>query len=335
MDKAYLKQELINRGFTYTAEKLDYLLESNQFNEDISGILEECITPKSVLSDDVLILHKQISNLPVVHEEYKPFVIHDLLTILSEVFTLSEEQSAIYMEEDELEEAVVLYAEAVKGNHDAQLQLGHLYRLIDRDTWAFPWFKASANLGKNPEAFYWLGNYYYMGKVVKQDLEKTYLCYKESAELGYPDAINNYADMYLRGEYVEKDNRKALDLFMQAAEKGVPEAMYTLGYMYENGVGTEVDLEASNAWFKKSAIAGDVFAANRLGHEAVENGKGEEAISWYKMAAEQGDSYGEFNLGLCYENGIGTLVNLKKAKIWYQKAALKGDEQAKERLRGL
>lgn len=97
----------------------------------------------------------------------------------------------------------------------------------------------------------------------------------------------------------------------------------------------EVDMEESKRWFTESALFGDVFAANRLGHEAVEKGLGDEAISWYQMAADQGDSYGEFNLGLCYENGIGAHVNMKKAKYWYQKAALKGDDQAKQRLKEL
>ncbi|MEN2466198.1 tetratricopeptide repeat protein [Ornithinibacillus sp. JPR2-1] len=334
MDKQELQKELRNKGFTYTANNLQNIAFSNNPIVEIQQILNECISPNIELPDDIYMLYKQLHHVSSVQEDTKTIVIQDLRTIVMEIVMPSDEESIIYMEDEELDEAVSLYSEAANGDKDAQVQLGHLYRLIERNEWAFPWFNIAAQAG-NPEALYWLGNYYYMGKIVKKDLEKTFLCYEEAAEKGYPDAINNYADMYLRGEYVEKDNKRALKLFKKAAEHGVPEAMYTLGYMYENGVGTEIDLEESKAWFTKSALAGDVFAANRLGHEAVENGKGEEAISWYKMAAEQGDSYGEFNLGLCYENGIGTPINIKKAKIWYQKAALKGDEQAKERLKGL
>ncbi len=308
------------------------LAKSDKFVNDLKQILEESVPSNTEFPDDIYILFSQLTHIEEVKEEYKLLVIRDLKAILSEISNPTQDPSFIQMDDDELEEANHLYRHAVNGYEDAQVELGHLYRMIGREDWAFPWFEASANAG-NPEALYWLGNYYYMGKVVKQDIEKTYYSYKESAEKGFPDAMNNYADMYLRGEFVEKNPKRALELFRKAADNGVPEAMYTLGYMYENGVGTDVDLQKSKEWFKESALAGDVFAANKLGHEAVENGLGEEAISWYKMAADRGDSYGEFNLGMCYENGIGTPVNMKKAKIWYQKAALKGDVQAKEKLK--
>ncbi|WP_042147052.1 tetratricopeptide repeat protein [Paucisalibacillus sp. EB02] len=329
-----LQKELYNKGFINTAKQLENLIKSEDLIDNIQSIFKECVSPTQTFPDDINLLYKQLSNLTEVKGEYSPIITRNLLTTLIEIIKPTDELSIIYMEDEELEEAISLYQYAVIGNVNAQLELGHLYRNIEHDDWAFPWFEASAKAG-NPEALYWLGNYYYMGKVVGKDLGKTYFCYKEAAEKGYPDAMNNYADMYLRGEYVDKNANRALELFMQAAEKEVPEAMYTLGYMYENGVGTKSDLNESRSWYIKSALAGDVFAANKLGHEAVENGLGEEAISWYKMAADHGDSYGEFNLGHCYENGIGTPINLKKAKTWYQKAALKGDKQAKERLRVL
>ncbi|HWI50241.1 MAG TPA: sel1 repeat family protein, partial [Rummeliibacillus sp.] len=94
-------------------------------------------------------------------------------------------------------------------------------------------------------------------------------------------------------------------------------------------------LEKSKHWFTQSALAGDVFAANRLGHEAFQNDRGEEAIHWYQMAADKQDVDGEFNLGFCYESGMGTPINMKKAKYWYQRAALQGDEEAKRKLKEL
>lgn len=329
-----LRKELNNKGFTYTAVQLENVIKSDVNIDVLQSILKECISPTLYLPDDINLLYNQLSNLTNFSEEYRFIITRNLQEILMEIVTPTNGLSVIYMEDEELEEAIILYQNAVLGDVQAQLELSHLYKDIERDDWAFPWFEALGKAG-NAEALYWVGNYYYMGNVVEKDLKKTYLSYKEAAEKGFPDAINNYADMYLRGEYIEKDLTRALELFKQAAKKGVPEAMYTLGYMYENGVGTKMDLTKSRDWYTKSALAGDVFAANKLGHEAVEHGLGEEAISWYKMAADHGDSYGEFNLGHCYENGIGTPVNLKRAKTWYQKAALKGDKQAKDRLNKL
>ncbi|MCT2534687.1 sel1 repeat family protein [Aquibacillus koreensis] len=326
-----LQQELSRNGHSVAAELLANLTASDHFLEELSLILRECVASTSNLPDDMHILYTQLVHVTTFQKKYKPILLRDLEIILSETINPTNDPPVIYIDEQEEAEVISLYQKAFKGNADAQFQLGHFYKSIERGGWAFDWFQAAAEAG-SADALYWLGNEYFVGKVVEHDLEKTYFYYKEAAEKGHGDALNNYADMYLRGEYVEKDEKRALEIFMEAADKGVPEAMYTLGYMYENGVGTEIDMAESKRWFTESALAGDVFAANRLGHEAVEDGRGDEAIEWYQMAADRGDSYGEFNLGLCYESGIGTQVNMKKAKYWYQKAALKGDDQAKQRL---
>lgn len=44
-----------------------------------------------------------------------------------------------------------------------------------------------------------------------------------------------------------------------------------------------------------------------------------------KMAADQGDSLGENNVGWCYEKGYGVPVDYKAAVQWYQKSADKGN----------
>lgn len=326
-----LQQELNKKGYKKAAETLPDLHASDHFLEEISLILKACISSKSNLPDDIHILYTQLVNVTTFQEEYRSILVRDLKIILSEMMDPTTDPEIIYIDEAEEEKVISLYGQALAGNSAAQHELAHFYKSIARDEWAFDWLKVAADIG-NVDALYWLGNEYFVGKVIERNLEKAYFSYKEAAEKGHGDAMNNYADMYLRGEYVEKDEKRALELFKKAADKGVPEAMYTLGYMYENGVGTELDMEESKQWFTESALFGDVYAANRLGHEAVENGLGEEAISWYQMAADRGDSYGEFNLGLCYESGIGTPVNLKKAKHWYKRAALKGDEQAKQKL---
>jgi len=43
----------------------------------------------------------------------------------------------------------------------------------------------------------------------------------------------------------------------------------------------------------------------------------------------------EYNLGLMYELGRGVARDAAEAKRWYERAAAKGDEDAKARLRAL
>lgn len=329
-----LQQALLKMGYIEAAKLLNHLPLTPTFIKDTHAILTSCLTSLDDLSDDVYMLYTQLINVETFQRPYKEMLCRDLATILSDVLNHSEASVELFLSHDQEEEAISLYQQAVKGDVIAQVALAHFYKSIDCDQWAFEWFKHAAKKG-NADAYYWLGNEYFVGQVVQHNLKQTFLNYKTAAELGHGDALNNYADMYLRGEYVEKDEEKALAIFKQAAAKGVPEAMYTLGYMYENNVGTTIDPDISRQWFVESARHGDDFAANKLGHEAIELGKGTDALRWYQMAAERGDSYAEYNLGHCHENGIGTPVNIKKAKYWYRLAALKGDKQAKERIKAL
>lgn len=53
-----------------------------------------------------------------------------------------------------------------------------------------------------------------------------------------------------------------------------------------------------------------------------------EAAHWYWMAAEQGDKFGEYNLGKLYEDGHGVPKNLAIAAYWYEKAEQQGHSRA-------
>ena len=50
-------------------------------------------------------------------------------------------------------------------------------------------------------------------------------------------------------------------------------------------------------------------------------------IEWFQNQANTGDSYSQFNLGLCFYFGVGITQDLKEAVFWYRKAA-QGDEYA-------
>jgi uncharacterized protein YdaT len=51
-------------------------------------------------------------------------------------------------------------------------------------------------------------------------------------------------------------------------------------------------------------------------------------VKWFRLAAEQGDTGGQFNLGVAYENGEGVPQDAKKAVKWYRLAAKHGHMDA-------
>ncbi len=51
----------------------------------------------------------------------------------------------------------------------------------------------------------------------------------------------------------------------------------------------------------------------------------DEAVTWFKKAAEQGYPIAEYNLGYCYYHGEGVEQDYAEAAKWWTKAAEQGD----------
>ena len=58
----------------------------------------------------------------------------------------------------------------------------------------------------------------------------------------------------------------------------------------------------------------------------------ERALYWYTKAADGGEEVANYNLGVCYELGIGVEKDESKAFDFYQKSAENGDMAAKFQL---
>ena len=85
-------------------------------------------------------------------------------------------------------------------------------------------------------------------------------------------------------------------------------------------------------WFRKAAEQGEAFAQYNLG-VMYADGEGvtqdyAEAVKWYRMAAEQGIAEAQFNLGNAYNSGQGVAQNYAEAVKWYSKAAEQGLAEA-------
>ena len=56
----------------------------------------------------------------------------------------------------------------------------------------------------------------------------------------------------------------------------------------------------------------------------------EDAVVWFRKAAEQGNPAAQFNLGVAYAGGTGVPQSSEEARKWFQKAADQGFAPAKE-----
>lgn len=158
------------------------------------------------------------------------------------------------------------------------------------------------------------------------------------------------------------DYGKARSELEELAKNQDPAALNLLGTMYENGWGVEQNTDMARRYYESGARqghlesvnslralknreykvefdrllplaeAGNGDAQNRIG-EMYEFGQGvarnnDEALKWYRLAAEQNVVAAWHNLGRSYNFGTGVEQDYAKAEEWYRKAAEKGHMDA-------
>lgn len=140
------------------------------------------------------------------------------------------------------------------------------------------------------------------------------------------------------------------------ANKGDAEAQYHVGMMYNNGIGTQKDPRQAFEWFQKSTASNDPLGAYKLGcyyagqfvgivttdpNEALKyklmaakagyalaqhdvailydrQGNSEEALKWWRMAADQGLPDALFSLSRSYSAGKGVPKDLSFSYAYFK-----------------
>jgi uncharacterized protein len=94
---------------------------------------------------------------------------------------------------------------------------------------------------------------------------------------------------------------------------------------YATGEGVPQDAQQAVYWYRLAAEQGIAPAQYQLGLRYA-NGDGVtrdyvEAAKWYRRAAEQGVAFAQFNLGVRYVNGQGVARDPVQAYRWFSIAA--------------
>jgi hypothetical protein len=114
---------------------------------------------------------------------------------------------------------------------------------------------------------------------------------------------------------------------VQKALKGDATSQFLVGLGYEM-TGEAANLEEAIKWYRKAADQGQPEAQNALGF-LHQWGRGvpqdfSEAVRWYRKSADQGDPNGQSNLGKMYLEGTGVAQDSSQAAEWYRKSAEQG-----------
>jgi hypothetical protein len=151
-----------------------------------------------------------------------------------------------------------------------------------------------------------------------------------------PEAITHLGNVYREGRFgLVKSDKKAAKILKRAVELGNVDAMNNLGTFYEHGSGVKLDKKKAEELYRTAADRGDAAAQYNLGLLLYSEKRFEEAFRSFALAADQGHTFAENSIGMCYGNGTGMEVDLGKARYWFERAAAKGHEKATRNLAAL
>jgi TPR repeat protein len=270
------------------------------------------------------------------------------------------------------EEAAKWYLEAAQaGIADAQDWLGLFYRLgigVPKDrAEAIKWYQRAAqqnyHLGLAHKS---LGKLYDEGDGSRHEYEHAFEWYLKGAQQGFPGfplavsirsafglgtpqdlkeavrwgriepfMLNSWGYEWGIGK-MPQDESEALKWFQQFTEPTSAPAQDKLAerFFYHSGSDPDFpeDPELASKWYRKAAEQGQTNGQYVLGL-MYGTGKGvpkdyTEAFKWYRKAAEQGVAKAQSMVGYCYAKGEGVRRDYPEAYKWYSMAAAGGDEDA-------
>lgn len=192
---------------------------------------------------------------------------------------------------------------ADQGNVESQLYLGSMNELIQNFEESAKWYRKAAE-GGNAEAQYRLGMLFREGKGVPKDDLKKLDWWLKSAAQGNVNAkkwlkkvFSEFAEHGIE-EFNKGNFEQAFAAFEVAADPlggNIPEAQVRLGQMYAQGNYVEKDDLAAVSWFRIASENGNVLGLRLLGDMYL-NGRGvngedrrEEGVYLIFLAAAQND----------------------------------------------
>jgi uncharacterized protein len=229
--------------------------------------------------------------------------------------------------EQDFEQALFwLRKSAEQGFVLAQYRLGQIHSwgiAIEQDyEQSIFWLRKSAEQGL-AEAQFELGKMYRFSRGVEKDNEQSVFWYRKAAVQGYLKAQGCLAWMYSNGLGIEKNDDQATFWYRSA-------------WIYTKSQGVRWDYSKAAFWDQgddEQENAASYYYTHGFIDWQLTNY--DEALLLYSISAELGNAKAQNELGWMYDNGRCVEKNKEQAVFWYRKAAEQGHTLAQENLRNL
>ena len=150
----------------------------------------------------------------------------------------------------------------------------------------------------------------------------------EAESLGFCTGAIFASMFYCSGCVVEKrDTKKAHELLSQAAESGYTPAMISIATLYtlESKTHTRVIETAPTNRFRDALTTSLIKLRDpKIVALTIYDEDLKKAMIWWRRAAKRGSRQAQYELALCFRDGRGVEVNLAKALYWMRQAAEAG-----------
>lgn len=224
-------------------------------------------------------------------------------------------------------EIAALVPKAREGDMLAQYQLARLYSepaLAEIEP-AKDWFLQAAEQG-HPEAMLQTIAWISMDKPHAQ--KQAIGWYKKAARLGNDEALGMLLEQYQNDS--QENPQKLLERLASNLAQADADDQYLLAIMYSQGfAGIPLNPDEAMNWFRRAAEQGHADAQKQLA-DAYNLGIGIEqndalALEWYRRAAEQGHPEAQYQMGHVSSVGSnGQTIAPEKASQWFSRAAQLG-----------
>ena len=141
------------------------------------------------------------------------------------------------------------------------------------------------------------------------------------ADTANADAYSLLGTACLMGIGCPRDEALGKAYLDTAADLGDAGSAYKLGICHLHGYGCHPDTAAAISWMEKAADNEIVSAINALGEIYLEQGEYKNAVLYFEKGVALGSLDSYCRLGLCYQEGMGVVLNSKKAYELYCYAA--------------
>lgn len=176
------------------------------------------------------------------------------------------------------------------------------------------------------EAYTLMGALYQDGKYVEKNDKKALELFKKATDLKSSSGAFNLGLIYMEGIGCDKNYQKGVKAWEKAVEFGDGSAANNL-YCYYYGTAYDMkkkDKQKAKNYLMKGAELGDAFAQKNLawlyfnGSDIIKKNENQGFI-YAKLAADQGQADACEMVADCYERGIGTNRDPKKAEEYRNK----------------